>query len=100
MSAPSSDDEAMVTTSGSGLSVVGGTNALKTLVLVDTVASMAALGRDWAVWPNEVGRMYITGRRNDLLAGLTPCWGDVICCPIARGTAIKDVGGADGTDDE
>ena len=74
-----------MTTSGSGLSVVGGTNALKTLVLVDTVASVAALGR---VWPNEVGRMYITGRRNDLLAGLKPCWGDVMW--------YKD--GTDGTD--
>ena len=87
-----------MTTSGSGLLVIGGTNSLKILVLVDTVASTAALGRDWAGWPKEVGRMFITGRRNDLLAGLTPFWGDVVCCPAAKGTVTKDVGGADGTD--
>ena len=82
-----------MTTSGSGLSVVGGTNALKTLFLVDTVASVAALGR---VWPNEVGRMYITGRRNDLLAGLKPCWGDVMW----YNDGTDGTGGTDGTADD
>ena len=50
MSASSSVDEEIVTTSGwtvSGLLVTGGTNSLNTLVLAVSVAS-AALSRKWA----------------------------------------------------
>ena len=89
----SSDDEAIVTTSGSGLSVVGGTKALKTLVLEESVASEEALSRDWAVWPNDVGRMNITGRRKDLLEGITPRRGDVMRYnEVTDGTDLGDLG--------
>ena len=81
-----------MTTSGSGLLVTGGTNSLKILVLVVSVASVAP-SRNWAGWPKEIGRILITGRRNNLLAGLTPCWGDPACGPAAKGA-----GGADGAD--
>jgi len=71
MSMLSSVDELIVTTSVSGLSVVGGTKALKTLVLEESAASEEALSLDWAVWPNSlvngVCLINITGRRKDLL---------------------------------
>ena len=88
-----------MTTSGSGLLVTGGTNSLKILVLVVSVASVAP-SRNWAGWPKEIGRILITGRRSDLLAGLTPCWGGTACGPAACAggcTARFDVDGAEGT---
>ena len=100
----------IVTTSGSGLSVVGGTKALKTLVLEESVASEEALSRDWAVWPNDVGRMYITGRRKDLLEGIMPRRGDVMRYNEVTdgtdlgdggcGTAVDDGGGGGGTTED
>ena len=86
-----------MTTSSSGVLVTGGTNSLNILVLVVSVASVAP-SRNWAGWPKEIGRILITGRRNDLLAGLTPFWGDIVCGPAAKGTAAKGAGGADGAD--
>ena len=100
MSMLSSEDELIVTTYISGLSVVGGTKALKTLVLEESVASEGALSREWAVWPNEVGRMYITGRRKDLLDGIMPRRGDVMWYNEGTdGTDLGDGGGGTAEDD-
>ena len=97
MSMLSSEDELIVTTSISGLSVGGGTKALKTLVLEESAASEEALSIDWAVWPNSLDNgvclINITGRRKDLLEGIPPRLGDVVRYrEVTDGTDLGDLG--------